>query len=213
LIWNHSPFAIFNKLLKDKTFCKTAFYRRSIKRPLKFCLKFIFIGFVLSRTFWPPHPDPKRLPKPKGTSTAKKPSVSEFTRPREGRKVWRDHPIVFRGNLIQYTSLEGIWQDFRPIKIRIDWIRLDLTPDWVKVSLYHPILTRIFITTCDFYSWFWIKVIRDTDNRVNLKLDLLMLYILPISLTNFQFTLRSDCWLDFLKFYPFKFMRDTQWTF
>ena len=121
---------------------------------------------------------------------------------------------LLNGSTNQFrSSLEGIWQDFRPIKIRIDWIRLDLTPDWVKVSLYHPILTRIFITTCDFYSWFWIKVIRDTDNRVNLKLDLLMLYILPISLTNFQFTLRSDCWLDFLKFYPFKLMRDTQWTF
>ena len=40
------------------------------------------------------------------------------------------------------SSLEGLWQDFRPITIRIDWIRLDLTPDWVKVSLYHPILTR-----------------------------------------------------------------------
>ncbi len=40
-----------------------------------------------------------------------------------------------------------------------------------------------------------------------------LLYILPISLTNFQFTLRSDCWLYFLKFYPFKLMRDTQWTF
>jgi len=189
--------------LKDKTFCKTAFYRRSIKRPLKFCLKFIFIGFVLSRTFWPPHPDPKRLPKPKGTSTAK--SLLLASSPGLEK--------VAKSGETTRSSLEGIWQDFRPIKIRIDWIRLDLTPDWVKVSLYHPILTRIFITTCDFYSWFWIKVIRDTDNRVNLKLDLLMLYILPISLTNFQFTLRSDCWLDFLKFYPFKFMRDTQWTF
>ena len=111
------------------------------------------------------------------------------------------------------SSLEGIWQDFRPIKIRIDWIRLDWTLDWVKVSLYQPILTSFSLQPVIFTAGFGSKSWRDTDNRVNLKLDLLMLYILPISLTNFQFTLRSDCWLDFLKFYPFKFMRDTQWTF
>ncbi len=89
-------FAIFNKLLKDETFCKTAFYRRSIKRSLKFCLKFIFIGFVLSKDILTPTSWSQKAAQTERHIDCKKPSVSKFTRPREGRKVWRDRLIIFR---------------------------------------------------------------------------------------------------------------------
>ncbi len=86
--------------------CKTAFYHRSIKRPIKFCLKFIFIGFVLSKVILTPTSWSQKAAQTERHTDCKKPSVCEFIRPREGRKVWRDRPIVFREvqtNLVEKT--------------------------------------------------------------------------------------------------------------
>ncbi len=143
---------------KIKHFVRLSFYRCSIKRPLKFCIKLIFIGFVLSKNiliFWPLHPDPKSMPKPKGTLTARSLLWASSVGLEKVAKSRRDHRIAFR---VVFTFLSqhirSCWETqanpLAPLKSR----NADNVMEALTNAVFNPFQIPTWLDAYDFNP-FW----------------------------------------------------------